>query len=84
QILHKEYLNNQLTNSTLHVTLNHLHNYLNQYNKTIQPKNRKKPKENLVPFKKQLQKQQKNTTTTTNTHPSHPITLTPFAHTTPT
>lgn len=57
---------------------------MNQYNKTMQGKNGKKAKENLVAFKKEVEKQQKNSTSTSNRDACDAITVTGFAHTTAT
>ena len=38
QIIDKEYLKNELSNSSLDVTVNDVENYVNQYNKTMQGK----------------------------------------------
>ncbi|WP_241486998.1 hypothetical protein [Staphylococcus hominis] len=57
---------------------------MNQYNKTMQGKNGKKAKENLVAFKKEVEKQQKNSTSTSNRDACDVITVTGFAHTTAT
>lgn len=85
QIIDKEYLKNELSNSGLDVTVNDVENYVDQYNKTMQGKNGEKAKENLVAFNKEVEKQQqKNSTGTSNRDACDAITATGFAHTTAT
>lgn len=85
KLLIKNIWKNELSNSGLDVTVNDVENYVNQYNKTMQGKNGEKAKENLVAFKKEVEKQQqKNSTSTSNRDACDAITVTGFAHTTAT
>lgn len=85
QIIDKEYLKNELSDSGLDITVKDVENYIEQYNKTMQGKNGEKAKKNLIAFNKEIEKQQqKNDTSTSNRDACDALTVTGFAHTTAT